>query len=71
MVDVACLVGATPCLNAADDAGYEIDENEVVYWGRCPDCVTATSVLSGEPNKQVKSGELSDGSIEEEKHRRA
>ena len=34
-----CAVGDTPCLTAADDAGYAIDEAEVVYWGRCPDCV--------------------------------
>ena len=39
MVDVDCAVGDTPCLTAADDAGYEIDEAEVIYWGRCPDCV--------------------------------
>jgi Fur family transcriptional regulator, stress-responsive regulator len=38
MVDVDCAVGATPCLTAADDSGYEIDEAEVIYWGRCPDC---------------------------------
>jgi Fur family ferric uptake transcriptional regulator len=25
-------------LTAADDAGYEIDEAEVIYWGRCPTC---------------------------------
>jgi Fe2+ or Zn2+ uptake regulation protein len=46
MVDVDCAVGATPCLTAADDAGYEIDEAEVVYWGRCPECVAATSAPS-------------------------
>ncbi|HUQ63564.1 MAG TPA: Fur family transcriptional regulator [Acidimicrobiales bacterium] len=39
MVDVDCAVGVTPCLTAADDSGYEIDEAEVIYWGRCPDCV--------------------------------
>lgn len=38
MVDVDCAVGDTPCLNAADQAGYEVDEAEVVYWGRCPRC---------------------------------
>jgi Fur family ferric uptake transcriptional regulator len=38
MVDVDCAVGATPCLTAADDAGYEIDEAEVIYWGQCPTC---------------------------------
>ena len=40
-VDVDCAVGDTPCLTAADDLGYEIDEAEVIYWGRCPDCVAA------------------------------
>ena len=38
MVDVDCAVGDTPCLTAADQAGYEVDEAEVVYWGRCPRC---------------------------------
>ena len=41
MVDVDCAVGAAPCLTAADDAGYEIDEAEVIYWGRCPTCQQA------------------------------
>lgn len=39
VVDVDCAAGAVPCLTAADDMGYEIDEAEVIYWGRCPDCV--------------------------------
>jgi Fur family ferric uptake transcriptional regulator len=38
VVDVNCALGKAPCLNAADDNGYEIDEAEVAYWGRCPDC---------------------------------
>jgi Fur family ferric uptake transcriptional regulator len=41
MVDVDCAIGDTPCLTAADDSGYEIDEAEVIYWGRCPECVVA------------------------------
>ena len=41
MVDVDCAVGYTPCLTAADDSGYEIDEAEVIYWGRCPECFAA------------------------------
>ena len=41
MVDVDCAVGDTPCLTAADGFGYEIDEAEVIYWGRCPTCVAA------------------------------
>jgi Fur family ferric uptake transcriptional regulator len=43
MEDVDCAVGAVPCLTAADDSGYEIDEAEVVYWGLCPRCRNATS----------------------------
>jgi Fur family transcriptional regulator, stress-responsive regulator len=39
VVDVDCAVGSAPCLTAADDQGFEIDEAEVAYWGRCPDCL--------------------------------
>jgi Fur family ferric uptake transcriptional regulator len=38
VVDVDCAVGTAPCLVASDDQGYEIDEAEVAYWGRCPEC---------------------------------
>lgn len=41
IVDVDCAVSYTPCLTADDDHGYEIDEAEVVYWGRCPACTAA------------------------------
>jgi Fur family ferric uptake transcriptional regulator len=40
-VDVDCAVGDTPCLTAADDSGYRIDEAEVIYWGTCPKCLAA------------------------------
>ena len=43
MVDVDCAVGEVPCLTASDDSGYEIDEAEVIYWGRCPTCVMAAA----------------------------
>ncbi|MDA8018485.1 MAG: transcriptional repressor [Thermoanaerobaculia bacterium] len=36
--DIDCVVGAAPCLTAADDHGFEIDEAEVIFWGRCPSC---------------------------------
>lgn len=39
MVDVDCAVGAVPCLTPTDASGYEIDEAEVIYWGRCPECL--------------------------------
>lgn len=38
MDDVDCAVGEAPCLTAADAAGYEVEEAEVIYWGRCPQC---------------------------------
>jgi Fur family ferric uptake transcriptional regulator len=44
MVDVDCAVGEAPCLSPQDGAGYEIDEAEVTYWGRCSDCVTRAPV---------------------------
>jgi Fur family ferric uptake transcriptional regulator len=39
VVDVDCAAGAAPCLAVIDDRGYEIDEAEVAYWGRCPQCL--------------------------------
>jgi len=48
IADVDCAVGHAPCLTAADDLGYEIDEAEVIYWGRCPACIAADSVSFGE-----------------------
>ncbi len=42
VTDVDCAVGEAPCLTASDDAGFQIDEAEVVYWGRCPTCAAAS-----------------------------
>ena len=59
VVDVACAVGLAPCLTAADDLGYEIDEAEVVYWGRCPDCVAqlrAAAPIEPLPDKRGPRG---------------
>jgi Fur family transcriptional regulator, stress-responsive regulator len=47
VADVDCAVGEAPCLIASDDHGFSIDEAEVIYWGLCPDCSTASS--SGAP----------------------
>ena len=49
-VDVDCAVGFAPCLTAVDAKGYEVDEAEVVYWGRCPDCLGQ----SGRSKTQVR-----------------
>jgi Fur family ferric uptake transcriptional regulator len=46
LVDVDCAVGSAPCLSAADDRGYEIDEAEVAYWGRCPQCLAGARTPS-------------------------
>ncbi len=48
MDDVDCAVGSAPCLTAADDWSYEIDEAEVIYWGRCPECLAAAPVAAGD-----------------------
>jgi len=47
IADVDSAVGYTACLAAADDSHYEVDEAEVIFWGRCPGCVAATSTASG------------------------
>ncbi len=41
IADVDCAVGEVPCLTASDDHGFTIDEAEVTYWGRCPECASA------------------------------
>jgi Fe2+ or Zn2+ uptake regulation protein len=41
IADVDCAVGAAPCLTAAEQHGYTLDEAEVIYWGLCPGCSTA------------------------------
>ncbi|MCX7620672.1 MAG: transcriptional repressor [Acidimicrobiales bacterium] len=60
VVDVDCALGTAPCLEASDDAGFEIDEAEVIYWGRCPECVketttrTATRGMSDERRARIR-----------------
>jgi Fur family ferric uptake transcriptional regulator len=36
--DVDCVVGEAPCLEPSATNGFSIDEAEVIFWGRCPDC---------------------------------
>ena len=50
IADVDCAVGQTPCLTADDPAGFEIDEAEVIYWGRCPACAAAAPSPSPSPS---------------------
>lgn len=44
IVDVECAVGDAPCLTPLDDRGFVVDEAEVIYWGRCPDCTSSPSL---------------------------
>ena len=53
LVDVDCAVGAAPCLTASDAQGYEIDEAEVVYRGRCPDCLARARTAAAGPNSDA------------------
>jgi len=46
LADVDCAVGSAPCLTTVDDMGYEIDEAEIAYWGRCPDCLAQAPASS-------------------------
>ena len=46
VVDVDCAMHAAPCLTPPDGMGYEIDEAEVAYWGRCPQCVAEARATS-------------------------
>jgi len=43
IADVDCAVRDTPCLTASDSHGFTIDEADVTYWGRCPDCSLAAN----------------------------
>jgi Fe2+ or Zn2+ uptake regulation protein len=46
ITDVDCALGEAPCLTPSDDDkvlnGFVLDEAEVIYWGLCPNCSTAS-----------------------------
>lgn len=46
VADVDCAVGSAPCLTPASDLGFEVDEAEVAYLGRCPDCQAKAAELN-------------------------
>jgi Fe2+ or Zn2+ uptake regulation protein len=46
IADVDCTAGAAPCLTASEDHGFAIDEAEVVFRGRCPDCLAAATACA-------------------------
>jgi Fur family transcriptional regulator, stress-responsive regulator len=56
VLDVDCAIGAAPCLTPSDDAGYVIDEAEVVYWGYCPACRRADPATGDRAHAQRGGG---------------
>ncbi len=42
MVDIDCAAGKPLCVQPSDTTGFEIDEAEITFWGRCPDCQHTT-----------------------------
>jgi len=46
IADVDCAVGAAPCLTAAEDHGFVIDEAEVIYWARCAACIATNGTMT-------------------------
>ncbi len=54
IADVDCAVGDAPCLTPDGygfETDFEIDEAEVIYWGRCPTC---TSMLTNRPDQWAR-----------------
>jgi Fur family transcriptional regulator, stress-responsive regulator len=43
IVDVDHADGDTSCLTPAGGSGFEVDEAEVIFWGKCARCVAASS----------------------------
>lgn len=44
IVDVDCDTGEAPCLDLPDPQGFDVEEAEVIYWGRCPTCAAGDGV---------------------------
>ena len=44
IADADCATGERPCLTASDDHGFVLDEAEVIYWGRCPNCTEPAEI---------------------------
>lgn len=48
VADIDCYPAHAPCLLPPNNAGFEIDEAEITFWGKCPNCATA------QPNERDK-----------------
>jgi len=56
IVDVDSVLGSTTCGSPADDAGFQLEQTEIVFWGLCPGCLSA-----------LNAGRRTDGSARPEK----
>jgi Fe2+ or Zn2+ uptake regulation protein len=45
ITDVDCVEGEPPCMEPVHNAGYQVDEADVTFWGLCPDCQRKPSHL--------------------------
>ena len=52
IADVDCAVGDAPCMTAVNDHGFAVDEAEVTYWARCPDCQQRPHTRSEQRDKE-------------------
>jgi Fe2+ or Zn2+ uptake regulation protein len=53
IADVDCAAGHTLCLTPSDDAGFTVDEAEVIYWGQCPGCAAGTEIPRHDPPQET------------------
>lgn len=70
--DVDCATGTAPCLEPAQRHGFDVDEAEVVFWGTCPNCATASvpgSLVPHDPAPNVPARRLRINAPEEEETR--
>ena len=49
VVDVDCVVGEAPCLTPSESLGFAVEEAEVTFWGRCPECRVSEQKRNSQP----------------------
>ena len=49
VVDVPCQTDSVPCATPDDEHGFDLDEAEITFWGRCADCRASSRADSATP----------------------
>jgi Fur family ferric uptake transcriptional regulator len=60
VTNVDCVAGVAPCLEPVNNAGYQVDEADIIFWGTCPDCqrtAATTGPLSDPEDGALHRGE--------------